>query len=55
MGGVGSSWEALLEQIVGMFVVTALPAAAVIAEVDLHIGCNDEALVPSDLFSLVLR
>src|ERR1700721_214390 len=42
---IGSSGEVLSQQAVGVLVAAALPGAAWIAEVNLHVGGNREALV----------
>src|SRR5271163_2088350 len=52
---VGSSWEVLAEQAVGVFVAAALPGTARIAEVDLHFGGDCKALVGMHLLALVPR
>ena len=43
---IGSSWEILSQQAVGVLVAAALPGAAWIAEINLHLGGNREAFVP---------
>src|SRR5271169_6078907 len=52
---VGSSWEVLADQAVGVFVAAALPGTARVAEVDLHFGGGRKALVGMHLLALVPR
>ena len=50
---VCSSWEVLPQQAIGVLVAAALPGAAWIAEVDLDIGRNGEALVVRELLASI--
>ena len=52
---VGSSWEVLADQAVGVFVAAALPGTPRVAEVDLHVGGDRKALVGMHLLALVPR
>ena len=52
---VGSSWEVLADQAVGVFVAAALPGTSRVAEVDLHVGGDRKALVGMHLLALVPR
>ena len=50
---IGSLREVLAQQAVGVLVAAALPRTAWIAEVDLHVGGNGEALVVSHLLAAI--
>src|SRR5512145_3571830 len=50
-GEIGSFWEVLTQKAVGVFIAAALPRAARIAEVDLHIGGDREVLVVGHLLA----
>jgi hypothetical protein len=52
---IGCSREVLSQQAVGVLVAAALPGTAWIAEVNLHVGGNREALVAGHLLALVPR
>src|SRR5262245_34673627 len=52
---VGSSWEVLADQAVGVFVAAALPGTSRVAEVDLHLGGDRKALVCMHLLALIPR
>src|SRR5262249_10600677 len=50
---IGSSREVLSQQAVGVLVAAALPGTARIAEVNLHVCANREALLSRQLLALV--
>src|SRR5256885_10747772 len=52
---IGSSREVLSQQAVGVLVAATLPWTARITEVNLHVGGNRDAFVPSHLLALVQR
>ena len=52
-GQVGSFWEVLSEQSVGILIGTALPRALWITEVNINIGRQCEAFVVCKLFAAV--
>src|SRR6516162_6337437 len=48
-----SAWEILSQQTIGVLVAAALPRAAWIAEINLHVGGNREALVVGHLLAAI--
>src|SRR6185437_13356000 len=53
MREICSAWEILSQQTIGVFVAAALPRAAWIAEINLHVGGNREALVVGHLLAAI--
>src|SRR5215475_1777884 len=53
MREICSAWEILSQQTIGVLVAAALPRAAWIAEINLHVGGNREALVVGHLLAAI--
>src|SRR4029450_10985473 len=53
MREICSAWEILSQPTIGVFVAAALPRAAWIAEINLHVGANREALVVGHLLAAI--
>src|SRR6516225_9157497 len=53
MREICSAWEILSQQTIGVLVAAALPRAAWIAEINLHVGGKREALVVGHLLAAI--